>query len=199
MNFSAATTHRPLVDRIWPVGEATLLRQAALVIFGSLLLWASAKAQVPMWPVPMTMQSGAILVIGMAYGFRLGTAAMALYLFEGALGLPVFAGTPERGIGVAYMVGPTGGYLLGFLVATAMMGWLAERGWDRTFSAAVAAMTLGTILPLVTGATWLATLVGWDKAIDLGVTPFLLGGVVKIALAAALLPLAWRAVASRDR
>jgi biotin transport system substrate-specific component len=168
-----------------------------LAVFGSLLLWASARAQLPMWPVPMTMQSGVVLVIGMAYGARLGAATVALYLLEGAFGLPVFASTPEKGIGVAYMMGPTGGYLLGFLIAAAAMGALAERGWDRTHTAAIAAMTVGTVLLFIPGVAWLAALIGWAKAIDLGLTPFLLGSVVKLALAAALLPLAWRAVGSR--
>src|SRR4051812_38951347 len=89
MNTIAAVTHRPLIDSLWPSTGATFRRQAALAVFGSLLLWASSKAQFPMWPVPMTMQSAVVLVIGMAYGARLGVATVALYLFEGALGLPV--------------------------------------------------------------------------------------------------------------
>jgi biotin transport system substrate-specific component len=190
-------TFTPLIDRIWPVAARPALRIAALMVLGSVLLMASAKAQVPMWPVPMTMQTFVVLVIGMSYGLRLGTATVMLYLFEGALGLPVFAGTPEKGIGLLYMAGPTGGYLLGFLLAAALMGWLAERGWDRTLPWAIAAMTAGTVLQLVPGVAWLATLIGWDKAIAAGLTPFIVGAVVKIALAAAVLPLAWRMVESK--
>jgi biotin transport system substrate-specific component len=197
MNLSRVATHSPLIDRIWPATERVWMRNAVLAVLGSALLWASAKAQVPMWPVPMTMQSFVILVIGMGYGLRLGTATIALYLVEGAAGLPVFAGTPERGIGLAYMMGPTGGYLAGFVVATAAMGWLAERGWDRNPTLAVAAMTIGTALLFVPGIAWLAVLIGWQKAIAAGVTPFLAGAVVKLALAAAVLPLAWRAVEAR--
>jgi biotin transport system substrate-specific component len=190
-------TFTPLIDQIWPVAARPALRIAALMVLGSVLLMASAKAQVPMWPVPMTMQTFVVLVIGMSYGLRLGTATVMLYLFEGALGLPVFAGTPEKGIGLLYMAGPTGGYLLGFLLAAALMGWLAERGWDRTLPWAIAAMTAGTVLQLVPGVAWLATLIGWDKAIAAGLTPFIVGAVVKIALAAAVLPLAWRMVESK--
>jgi biotin transport system substrate-specific component len=190
---------QPLIDRLWPAADRPLVRQTVLAVLGSLLLWASAKVQVPMWPVPMTMQSFVVLVIGMAYGSRLGAATVALYLVEGAVGLPVFAGTPERGIGFAYMMGPTGGYLIGFLVAAVAVGSLAERGWDRTLPKAVAAMAIGTVLLFVPGVAWLAALIGWPKAIATGLTPFLAGSVVKLALAAALLPLASRALAARGR
>src|SRR5438105_6246866 len=103
---------------------------AMLVATGVLLLTLSAKIQIPLWPVPMTMQTYVILVIAMAYGTRLGVATVMAYLIAGAIGLPVFAGTPEKGAGVPYMLGPTGGYLLGFLVSSFLMGELARRGWD---------------------------------------------------------------------
>jgi biotin transport system substrate-specific component len=134
----------------------------------------------------------------MGYGSRLGAATVGLYLLQGALGLPVFAGTPEKGIGLAYMMGPTGGYLVGFLLAAAVVGWLAERGWDRTLSLAVVAMVIGTILLFVPGILWLAALIGLSKAVAAGVTPFLLASVVKLALAAAVMPLAWRAIEARE-
>lgn len=188
-----------LADRLWPAARIPAVRWVVLAVFGSLLLTASAKVSVPMWPVPMTMQSFVVLVIGMAYGWRLAAATVGFYLLQGAVGLPVFAGTPERGIGLAYMAGPTGGYLTGFVIAAAAMGWLAERGWDRSLLKAVAAMTLGTVLLFVPGVSWLAVLVGWEKAIAGGLMPFILGSVVKLALAAALLPLAWRAVESGRR
>lgn len=188
-----------LIDRLWPQSDQAALRAAILVVVGSLLLTASAKAQVPMWPVPMTMQSFVVLVIGMAYGSRLAAATVGFYLLQGAVGLPVFAGTPEKGIGLAYMMGPTGGYLAGFMVAAAAMGWLAERGWDRTLWRATIAMAIGTTLMFIPGVTWLAVLIGWSKAVAAGLTPFILGSVLKLALAAALMPLAWKAVAARER
>jgi biotin transport system substrate-specific component len=196
--MSSAAGHPTLIDQIWPQRGNAALRSALLAIGGSLLLWASAKAQVPMWPVPMTMQTFVVLVLGMAYGGRLGSATVALYLLQGAIGLPVFAGTPEKGIGLAYMAGPTGGYLVGFLVAAAVVGWLADRGWGRTLPYAVAAMAIGTVVQLVPGVAWLAVLIGWTKAIALGLTPFIVGAVLKLALAAAVVSLAWRA-AERGR
>jgi biotin transport system substrate-specific component len=143
----------------------------------------------------MTMQTFAVLVLGMAYGWRLGTATLGLYLLEGAFGLPVFAGTPEKGIGLAYIAGPTGGYLAGFLLAAAACGWLAERGWDRNVAKTVAAMLVGNVCIYGPGLLWLGTVVGWDKPVlEWGLTPFLLGELTKLALAATLLPAIWKLV-----
>ena len=122
---------------------------------GTLALALSAKIQIPFWPVPLTMQTLVVLLIGMAYGWRLGGATLLLYLAEGAVGLPVFAGTPEKGIGLAYMLGTTGGYLLGFALAAAACGALAERGWDRSFARVVAAMLIGNAIIYSTGVLWL--------------------------------------------
>ncbi|MEK7244626.1 MAG: biotin transporter BioY, partial [Pseudomonadota bacterium] len=117
-----------------------------------------------------------------------------LYLLEGAVGLPVFAGTPEKGIGIPYMLGPTGGYLVGFVAATWLAGWLAERGWDRTFLRATAVNFLATAVVFVFGLAWLVPMFGWSKSIAVGVTPFLLSSAFKIALGGALLPAAWSLV-----
>ncbi|MCB1499513.1 MAG: biotin transporter BioY [Bauldia sp.] len=175
-----------------------MLRNLILAVGGSLALWISAKVQVPFYPVPMTMQTFMVLVIAMAFGWRLGAATVLLYLAEGAAGLPVFAGTPERGIGIAYMMGPTGGYLAGFLAAAALAGWLGERGWDRNAVTTLLAMVIGTAVIFLFGALWLGAVIGWDKPVlELGVTPFLPGAAFKIALAAAVLPLVWRHVSRR--
>lgn len=195
--MTLAASRLTLMDALWPAGATPALRWAVLALAGSLLLAASAKAQLPMWPVPMTMQTFVVLVIGMSYGARLAGATVALYLLEGALGLPVFAGTPEKGIGLAYMAGPTGGYLAGFAIAAIAMGWLAERGWDRSLPYSVAAMTIGTVVQLVPGVAWLSVLIGFDKAVAVGLMPFLVGAVLKLALAAAVLPLAWKAIGLR--
>ena len=120
-----------LADTLRPV-RASLVRPATLVVTGSLALWLSTKVQVPFYPIPMTMQTLVVLILGMVYGWRLADMTLLVYLAEGANGLPVFAGTPEKRIGVAYMLGGTGGYLLGFLLAACLCGWLAERGWDRS-------------------------------------------------------------------
>ena len=195
----SVTAHAPLAESIWPTGAANpLLRNAILAVAGTALLALSAKVQVPFWPVPMTMQTFAVLVIGMAYGWRLGGATLLLYMAEGAAGLPVFAGTPEKGIGIAYMMGGTGGYLLGFVMAAALCGWLAERGWDRRLSTAAAAMLIGNLVIYVPGLLWLGTLFGWDKPIlEWGLTPFLLGDLTKLALAAIVLPAVWKLVGRR--
>jgi biotin transport system substrate-specific component len=194
MSVSVASKPATLMAALWPAGERPelgALRGLVLAVIGSLLLTVSAKVQVPFWPVPMTMQTFAVVVIGLAFGWRLGAATVLLYLVEGAAGLPVFAGTPERGIGMAYMVGPTGGYLIGFLVAATLCGWLAERGWDRRLVPALLAMLLGHAVIFVFGIFWLGQAIGLEKAIAVGFTPFLLGTVVKIALAAAVLWAAW--------
>ena len=183
-----------LIGALWPTEtQGGLLRAAALLaVLGTAMLTLSAKLQVPFWPVPMTMQTFVVLVIGMAYGWRLAGATVMLYLLEGAVGLPVFAGTPERGIGLAYMAGPTGGYLVGFVVAAAMLGWLAERGWDRTLGRTLVAMALGHSVIFACGVVWLANSVGWDRAVTVGLTPFWAATILKTFLGAAVLPLAWR-------
>ena len=201
--LSLAASRRTLATAVWPVaGEdrstARTTRNVVLAVVGSLLIWASAKVHVPFYPVPMTMQTFVILALGMAYGWRLGVATVLLYLGEGAMGLPVFSGTPELGLGLAYMAGSTGGYLFGFVLAVAACGWLAERGWDRNVVATALAMLIGNILIYIPGLLWLGTLFGWDKPIlAWGLTPFVLGDVTKVALAAAVLPLAWRVISPK--
>lgn len=187
-----------LADRVWPASlemnaMARALRGTALAVAGSLLIWLSAKIQVPFYPVPMTMGTLAVLAIGMAYGWRLGVATILLYLAEGAMGLPVFAGTPEKGIGFAYMLGGTGGYLVGYILAAASVGWLAERGWDKNVLRTALAMLVGNVLIYLPGLLWLGTLFGWDKPIlEWGLFPFVLGDLAKLGLAAALMPFAWK-------
>jgi biotin transport system substrate-specific component len=196
---SAPTAPSILIDAIWPrrdSGAVNVVRLAVLAIAGSALMAVSAKIQVPMWPVPMTMQTFAVLVIAMSFGFRLGAATLLLYLAEGAVGLPVFA----SGAGLVYLAGPTGGYLVGFFVAAALVGWLAEKGWDRTVLLTLVAMALGTAVIFGLGVSWLAIFLGdAGKAIASGLTPFLVGAAVKIVLAAAVLPVAWRLLSGRIR
>lgn len=155
------------------------------LLTGSLILTASAKIAIPFYPVPMTLQSVVALLLGATLGPRLGGATVALYLFEGAVGFPVFA----QGGGVSYLFGATGGYLLGFLVGAVVVGALSSRGWDRRFATMTLAMSLGTALIYVPGILWLGFVVGWDKPLlSLGVAPFVYSEAVKIALGAMLLP-----------
>ena len=181
--------HPTLADTVWsPMAGSLAVRAIALALIGTARLTVSAQIQVPFWPVPMTMQTFVVLVLGMAYGWRLAGATVLLYLAQGAIGLPVFAG----GGGIAYIAGPTGGYLAGFLLAAVAVGWLAEHGWDRSVPRTLAAMLIGTGVIFACGIAWLSTLIGLPQAIGAGLVPFLLGEAVKIALATAILPFAWR-------
>lgn len=182
-----AVAHATLLDRVWPERGNRVLRAATLVVLGNILLVASAKASLPMWPVPMTMQTFVVLLIGMTYGTRLGVATVAAYLVEGALGLPVFAGTPPAIAGLAYMAGPTGGFLAGFLLAVLAMGRLVERGWGQGIARPFVVLLVGSLVPFVTGVAWLASLFGLERAIAVGLMPFLVGAAVKLALAFAVL------------
>ncbi len=188
--LAASARHRSLADHVWRAADdkrLAVLRALVLAFAGTALLTLSAKIQVPFWPVPMTMQTMVVLMLGAAYGARLGAATVALYLVEGALGLPVFAGTPEKGLGLAYMAGPTGGYLAGFLVAAYATGWLAERGWGRGFWRLFAIMALGHAIILAMGWAWLAYLIGPAKAWIAGVAPFYAATLFKNGLGAALI------------
>lgn len=182
-----------IADIVWPSRpQARIFRAAALMLLGVCLLTLSAKIQIPFWPVPMTMQTLVVLVIGMAYGWRLGAATVLAYLVAGAAGLPVFAGTPARGIGVAYMMGPTGGFLLGFLVSAATVGFLGERGWDRSIPRTAVAMVLGQAIITLAGVAWLAVLFNLPKAIEVGFKPFLAASLLKVALGIVLMPTIWK-------
>lgn len=192
--------HPTLAGALWPEQAAPglrLARAALLALVGSAVMALSAKLSVPFYPVPVTMQSLAVLLIAAAFGSRLGAATMALYLVEGALGLPVFAGTPAHGIGLAYMVGPTGGYLVGYVAAAYAVGFFAERGADRSVPRLLGAMTLGHAILFATGFAWLASLIGPEKAWLGGVLPFIIGTVVKTLLGALLVPSVWGLVSRR--
>jgi biotin transport system substrate-specific component len=182
-----------LAALLWPQQAASrLARLAALSIGGALALAISAKAQVPFYPVPMTLQTLVVLLLGAAFGARLAAATVILYLAEGVLGLQVFAGAAA---GPLYMAGPTGGYLLGFLAAAALVGWLAERGWDRSLGSLLLAMVLGHLVIFAFGFIWLAHLVGPQNAYVFGIVPFISATILKTLLAWALVAAAWRAVA----
>ena len=176
-------------------GTALRLQQAALVVVGIAILAICAKIRVPMWPVPITMGTFAVLSLGAAYGPRLGLVTILGYMGIGALGFDVFAGSSAEAAGIDYMMGGTGGYLLGYVLATVLLGALAQRGWDRSMGKMAVAMLLGNVLIYVPGLFWLGALYGWDKPIlQWGLTPFLLGDAIKLALAALVLPAAWKLV-----
>lgn len=176
-----------LGDAFFPGARFT--KSVLLVMGGSLALAISAKVQVPFWPVPITMQSMVVLLIGTIFGARMGALTTLTYLAEGAAGLPVFAGMAA---GPAYFAGPTGGYLLGFLLGAAFAGWAAERGWARDLPRTLLVMLLGHVLIFVPGLLWLAVLLGWSKAVAFGVAPFLLATLLKSSLGAASVSALWK-------
>jgi biotin transport system substrate-specific component len=190
--LDAAHVEGTLAARLWPARGARLARNAALAFSGALALTLSAKAQVPFYPVPMTLQTLVLLVLAASFGARLAAATVALYLVEGLVGLPVFAGAAASPL---YMAGPTGGFLVGFLVAAALIGWLAERGWDRSWPRLLAAMALGHAIVFALGFAWLAVLIGPGKAFAAGVAPFALATLLKTLLACTLVRAGWSAVA----
>ena len=185
-------------------GAGLWLRRLAMIILGVALLWLSAKVKVMTEPVPVTLQTLAIMAIAMAYGARMGAVTVLAYLALGAMGEPVFANTPERGLGLPYMFGPTGGYILGFLTATLAVGALSDRGWDRSLLSALAAMAAGLVALYLPGVLWLGygfpiTAMGADfsgiglaKAVEFGVAPFIIADVIKVALAAIMFPALWK-------
>lgn len=181
-------------------GTALRLKQAALVLVGVLALAIAAKIKVPMWPVPITMGTFAVLSIGAAYGARLGLVTILGYMLVGALGFDVFAGSSAEAAGLTYMMGGTGGYLVGYVLATLALGALAARGWDRSFGMMALALLIGNALIYLPGLAWLGHLYGWDKPIlEWGLAPFLVGDAIKLALAAVLLPALWKMVGSVRR
>tara|TARA_R110002126_G_scaffold95689_1_gene224620 strand:+ start:3665 stop:4264 length:600 start_codon:yes stop_codon:yes gene_type:complete len=188
--------NRVLSDLLNSDDKLTLrARQVLMVTVGILLLAVAAKIKVPMWPVPITMGTFAVLAVGAAYGARLGLVTILGYMIIGALGFDVFAGSSAQAYGLTYMMGGTGGYLVGYVLATVVLGALAQRGWDRSIGWMALAMLIGNAVIYLPGLAWLGQLYGWDKPIlQWGLTPFLLGDAIKLALAAVLLPAVWKLV-----
>lgn len=194
--MSFAATDRVLTQAFGArQGAGLRVQQAVLVVLGVLVLAIAAKIKIPMWPVPMTMGTFAVLSIGAAYGARLGLLTILGYMLVGAIGFDVFAGSSAEKFGLTYMMGGTGGYLIGYVLATVALGFFASRGWDRSFGKMALAMFIGNAVIYVPGLLWLGTLYGWDKPIlQWGLTPFLLGDLVKLAIAALVLPTFWKLI-----
>ncbi len=181
------------------VRRSALLYDAALVLAGSLLIALSAQIAIPLpfSPVPVTGQTMAVLLVGALLGRRRGSLAVLVYIAEGIAGLPVFAGGAA---GPARLLGPTGGYLVGFVAAAYLVGLLAERGWDRRVSTTAAAMALGNLVIYTVGVLWLTVFVGsLSAALAAGVLPFIPGDLAKIAAAALLLPAGWKVLGWSNR
>ncbi|MEM9975019.1 MAG: biotin transporter BioY [Pseudomonadota bacterium] len=194
--MSTTLTDKVLSEAFGPEeGLGLRLKQVALVAIGVLVLAVAAKIKIPMWPVPITMGTFAVLTIGAAYGPRLGLATILGYLILGALGFDVFVNSSAESYGLTYMMGGTGGYLVGYILATFALGVAARAGWDRSIFWMAMAMLIGNALIYVPGLLWLGQLYGWDQPIlAWGLTPFLIGDALKLALAALLVPAVWKLV-----
>jgi biotin transport system substrate-specific component len=200
------TTQAALAPSLVAARGSRTLSEVALVLIGTAVLVASAKISVPFYPVPMTLQTLAVMAIAAAYGTRLGTLTVLAYLAEGFGGLPVFTATPPMIAGPAYFLGPTGGFLAGFVLLALLVGYAADRGWDRSVLKLFAAMLAADVVVFALGFAWLAWFAhlssghmgtGASVAWAHGVVPFVLGDVLKIALASMLIPAAWGLVGRR--
>ena len=158
-----------------------ILKYIFIALLGSIFLAISSKIKIPFYPVPMTMQTFVVIFIGIAFGWKLGLATISLYLFEGIMGLPVFSGTPEKGLGIIYFTGPTMGYLIGFMVAVYFAG---KFSYDQNLIKNFLKLTFAVSFIYVLGILWLGSLIGWEKPIfKLGAQPFLLAEIFKILIA----------------
>lgn len=196
MSSLVSRPHTTLADVLSPRQQRSWLLDVVLVVLFSAFVALTAQVEIPLWPVPLTLQTLGVLFTGAVLGSRRGALALLLYLTEGALGLPVFAGGAS---GVGYMLGPTGGYLVGFVVAAGVVGWLAQRGWDRRLVWAAVAMVIGNVIIYVCGVAWLAVFLGdlWGALVK-GMLLFVVGDLIKIAIAALTLPGGWKLARRRD-
>lgn len=189
MTTITPAARRPLADALLP---RTAVVSTTLVLGGALLTAGAAQVSVPIWPVPITGQTLAVLLVGSALGARRGALSMLVYALLGVVGLPVFA---DGSAGVGVLVGPSGGYIVGFVAASALVGWVAERFGDRPLRNALLSFALGTVVTFVAGMAWLAVALGLDlqQTLQYGLYPFVLGGVVKTLIGAGVISLGWTA------
>ncbi len=160
--------------------QSQILKSLVVIFLGSVILAISAKIKIPFYPVPMTMQTFVVLFLGISFGYKIAVATVGLYLFEGIIGLPVFSNSPEKGVGLVYFMGPTMGYLIGFLSASFLASFVKL---NDNYLLIFAKLVLSVSTIYILGVLWLGTLIGWDKPIiELGVMPFLLAEIIKIVL-----------------
>ncbi len=204
---SNASGRAALAETLLPEGFARALGAILLVLAGTAVIAIAAKIRVPFFPVPMTLQTLAIMALAAGYGSRLAVATVLVYLAEGALGIPVFTNTPPAVAGPAYFLGPTGGFLLGFVVIAFVVGRAADYGWSRSAPKLIGAMLVGEVIMMALGFAWLAwfatlsngaTGLGLSTAFSAGVAPFILGDLLKIMLAALAVPAVWMLFDRKD-
>jgi len=176
-----------LADRVFP---RTLVMDVVLVVAGAALVTVLAQVAIPLWPVPITGQTLAVLLVGSTLGWARGAISMVLYAALGLVGLPVYS---DGSHGASVLFGATGGYIIGFIVSAALVGWLAERQWDRKILKAIVTFVAGSVVVFAIGLPWLAVVLHTDlpTTLQYGLYPFIFGGVIKAVIAAGLLPLAW--------
>ena len=168
------------MEIIKAVPNQKIIKNLLIIFLSSLLVTISAKIKIPFYPVPMTMQTFVVILVGITFGWKIGVATISLYLFEGIIGLPVFAGTPEKGIGLAYFVGPTMGYLVGFIFATFIAGYF---NFNTNIFFIFLKLIFSVSIIYILGVSWLGNLIGWDKPVlELGLKPFLYAELFKILL-----------------
>jgi biotin transporter BioY len=185
-----------LIDAILPRIESkslALLKDFLLVLSFTFLTAISAKLKIEIGPVPITMQTFAVLLSGALLGAKRGALSQIFYLLGGLAGIPWFA----RGGGIAYLMSPTFGYIIGFVLAAFVVGFLCERGFDRKVESAILAMLIGNILIYFPGLLWLAKFVGWQKVLAVGLYPFIIGDIIKLLLAGSILPLGWKLIKAK--
>jgi len=187
MNITAnEKTFPSFSEIIWP--RTNPWREIAIILLGSWLIALSAQISIPLQPVPITGQTFGILLVSALLGRKRAVWTVLAYLVQGAAGLPFFAGATG---GVAKLLGPTGGYLFGFVFAAYVVGWLSEKGWDRRFFSTIGSMVIGNLIIYVSGVTWLSYLIGLSAGLNAGLYPFIYGDILKILLAAFILPYLW--------
>jgi len=168
------------MELIKEIKQSKILRNVFIALMGTVLLAISSKIKIPFYPVPMTMQTFMVLFLGIALGWKLGVATVMLYLFEGIIGLPVFSGTPEKGLGIVYFTGPTMGYLIGFIFTVYFAG---SFNFSKNLFIKFLQLSFSTSFIYIIGVLWLGTLIGWEKPLfQLGVQPFLLAELFKILI-----------------
>lgn len=195
--MSTTVSNSVLSEEFWSIeGNALWVKRVVMVVLGIAALAIAAKIKVPVWPspVPITLGTFAVLTIGTAYGPRMGLATILGYMLIGALGFDVFANSAAGTSGIEYMMGGTGGYLVGYVLATLTLGYAARRGWDRNVLLLAVGMFVGNLIIYVPGVMWLAHLYTWENAFAWGVTPFLIGDAMKLVLAALIVPAVWKLV-----
>jgi biotin transport system substrate-specific component len=194
-SLSLAIGRPTLADRLFARG---VVMDIVLVAAGAALTAIAAQVQVPLWPVPITGQTLAVLLVGSSLGALRGTLSMLLYAVLGMVGLPVFS---DAASGMGVILGPTGGYIVGFVFAAAFTGWIAQRSWDRRILRSLLAFAGGTVVTFAIGLPWLAVVLGLNlqQTLEGGLYPFIIGGVVKAIIAAGVVTLGWRYIEREDQ